>query len=244
MSDCQISEEGCPLWNNGFRCKASETTGCPHVHDNFLRKEAQEKKRLENLKKRKEQKLAVSRSQLQGQYNSVLATKTPNIPTANRAKPITSIKVANTAQVNSRIKSIIKQTDNRVQRSTPATFNSDIISSMVAKINNLKVAHVAVTKFETVHRLNWATVIYSKPNAQLASKFPKSSNSVCRKFLAGLCQRGVDCRYSHLVPSPTNPQVPWPGVEHEKFSPDWVWDVVMTATGPKYVQVRTCPPPK
>jgi hypothetical protein len=244
MSDCQISEEGCPLWNNGFRCKASETTGCPHVHDNFLRKEAQEKKRLENLKKRKEQKLAVSRSQLQGQYNSVLATKTPNIPTANRAKPITSIKVANTAQVNSRIKSIIKQTDNRVQRSAPATFNSDIISSMVAKINNLKVAHVAVTKFETVHRLNWATVIYSKPNAQLASKFPKSSNSVCRKFLAGLCQRGVDCRYSHLVPSPTNPQVPWPGVEHEKFSPDWVWDVVMTATGPKYVQVRTCPPPK
>jgi hypothetical protein len=100
MSDYQISEEGCPLWNNGFRCKASETTGCPHVHDNFLRKEAQEKKRLENLKKRKEQKLAVSRSQLQGQYNSVLAAKTPNIPTANRAKPITSIKVANTAQAN------------------------------------------------------------------------------------------------------------------------------------------------
>jgi 2EXR family/Zinc finger C-x8-C-x5-C-x3-H type (and similar) len=244
MSDDQISELGYTLWDNGLRCKASDTTGCPRVHDNLLRKDSPEKKRPESRKKKKGQKWAASRSQPQEQYNIILATKPPNIQTPNLAKEPTSAKVDSTAEVNSRIESVMKQIGTQVQHSTTATFNADIISSMVEKINNLKVDHVAVTKFETVHRLSWATVIYSKPNARLASKFPKPNHSVCRKFLAGSCQRGVNCRYSHLVPSPTNPQVPWPGIKNDKFEVEFEICLDETVMPPRPCRRRKCPPPK
>lgn len=221
MSDYEVSEVGCHFWNTGLYCRAGATTGCPNVHDNYLRKEALTKKRQDNLKKKTEQNLAVSRTTLQTQYNNVLASKTSNIPRTNKAKQLTSIKRTDTAEVNSRIESIINQTDREIQRSADENLDSSMTSSMIAKINNVKVNNVTVTKFETTYRLSWATVIYSKPNSLLASKFPKINSRVCKFFLnTGSCRKGDRCNYSHYVVSPTNPQAPWPSFKPERQRTD------------------------
>ncbi|KAE9380738.1 hypothetical protein N431DRAFT_433006 [Stipitochalara longipes BDJ] len=198
----------------------------------------EKKKRTESKKKKKkERNLAASRAALQNQYNNVLVAKTPNIPNVNKAKKITSVKRTNVGQVNSRIEPIIKLGGTEVQQSTPESLNPNIISSLVAKINNLENDTVIVNKFETVHRLSWATVVYSKPNAQLASKFRKTKDKVCKFFLAGCCKDGDRCHYSHYVVSPTNPQAPWPGVKHEPFEPEM-------EIGPDGIRREKCPAPK
>jgi 2EXR family len=241
MSDDQASNQGCPLWNTGRYCQAGATTGCPYVHDNFLRKQAIEKKRLGNMKRQKDQKMAASRANLQGKYNNVLTSKTPNAPNASNAKQFASVKV-NTAEVNARIESIIKRADTEVQISTPANLDSNLISAMVTKINHLKVELVTITRFETIYHLSWATVTYSKPNTQMASMFPSTNPKVCRLFRTGICHRGNRCGYTHS--SPNNTQSPWPGVVEEAFRPEleFFWD--MSCMPPMRHLRRACPPPK
>jgi len=241
MSDYQVSELGCELYNNGLHCEAAATTGCPYVHDNVLRKEAMKKKKKKKrtaAKNRKQQKLATSRAALQNQYNNVLVAKIPNLPNVNKAKQITSVKRANAAETNSKIESILKIADTEVKQSTPGNISPNLISSLVTEINSLKADAVVVKKFETIHQLSWATVVYSKPCAQWASKFPRLKRNVCKFFRdTGSCQKGDRCNYSHFVESPTNPQVPWPGVKHLIFEPEM-------EDGPNGIPRRKCPAPK
>jgi hypothetical protein len=191
MSDDQVSSEGCRAYNSGRLCyRATKSPGCPYVHDNDARKKALEKKRLASEKR----KLAASRAKLQEQYNKDLTSKNPN-----KAKQVSG-KFSHVADINSKIEAVINQANTDIQCSTAETLNSDIISNMVAKINDIQLDNVTVTQFETVYQLSWATVIYSKPVAQLAKAhgdLVKVNRKVCKFFLAGFCRKGDRCDFLH-----------------------------------------------
>jgi len=238
MSEPQVSELGCKRYNNGFRCEAGLTTGCPYVHDNLLRKESFEKRYGKNWQRKKEEGVAASRAALQKQYNNILAAKSPNIPNVNKAKQIISAKRVLTTESNSEIQSIIQQAAIDLMKFNFRNPDPNIINSVCRKINDIKIDAMPDNKFETVYQLGWATVVYSKPNAQLASKFPKPNNRVCKFFMdTGSCKKGDRCDWSHFVVSPTNPQAPWPGVKHETCEPEM-------EDGPDGVPRRKCPAPK
>jgi hypothetical protein len=199
MDEGKVSTQGCRYYNHGLVCyRAAKSPGCPYVHNNDARKEAMEKKKSIDLKKKKDRKLAASRAKLQEKYNKDLASKTPDVPNTNKAKQVS--KSTNTAIINSKIEAIINQANADIQCSTVATLNSGIIDSMVSKTNNLQLHNVTVRPFETVYQLTWATVIYSKPIAQLAQKqkeLLKAQRKVCKYFRAGSCWKGDRCNMSH-----------------------------------------------
>jgi 2EXR family len=172
------------------------------------------------------------------------------VPIVNKAKQLTSPKISNIAVVNAKIESIIKKADAQVQNATPATFMPNTIPSIINKINNLKVGTITTTKFATVHHLTWATVTYSKPNAQAAARFPKTSSVICKYFAKG-CSKGVHCNYSHVLPCVTNPQAPWPnhvedafGTHSPQFEICFRFDVPPVRGCPPLGKRRVCPPPK
>jgi hypothetical protein len=209
--------------------------GCHYVHDNDLGKEVSEK--MQN-----DPKMIVSCTNLQGQYNNSLTPKTPSIIKSNKANRFVPLKV-NNAGINARIESIINLADKEVKHSTPANLDSNFKSSPVTNFgSNLKVKPVKVTPFHTTYRLSWATVTYSKPNAQLARRFPLRSWAHCRRFLAGVPHNPDTCRYTH--PCPENPNAPWPAVVETPFLPQMECYLDMRCSPPQTKQRRFCPAPK